>query len=167
MQRRTHPWPGGEASAIYSECGTYRSALARDGGAGDRVLFVMLNPSTATELANDPTIARVEGRARAMGFSGVGVVNLFALRATDPAALARADDPVGPGNDAVIAASIPAHSAVICAWGAHPAARGRTAAMLALLRASRLPLWHLGLTRGGAPRHPLYLPKTTKPQVWD
>lgn len=127
----------------------------------------MLNPSTATEARNDPTLARVQARARALGHGGFGVVNLFALRATDPADLRGAPDPVGPANDAAILAALPWAGQVICAWGAHGAHADRGAQVAARLRDAGVALWHLGLTRGGQPRHPLYLPLSLPPQPWD
>ena len=54
--------------AIYSDCERYRYTLRREwGGGSGGVTFVMLNPSTATEVQNDPTVERCERRARAMG----------------------------------------------------------------------------------------------------
>ena len=66
------------SEAVYSDCETYRYALTREWGAGPRLLWVMLNPSTASERSNDPTVERCERRSRAMGFGGFRVVNLFA-----------------------------------------------------------------------------------------
>src|SRR5881396_744410 len=89
------------------------------------VAFVMLNPSTADAMHDDPTIRRCIGFARNWGFGGVDVVNLFALRATDPRALRRAHDPVGPANDRHIASAGSRASLVILAWGAQGRLRGR------------------------------------------
>ena len=83
--------------AWYSPCGVYRYRLERVWAPGALLACIMLNPSTATEERNDPTIERCERRARALGFGGLSVVNLFAFRATYPADLRRAADPVGPG----------------------------------------------------------------------
>jgi hypothetical protein len=112
------------------------------------VLFVMLNPSTADGRRDDPTIRRCIGFARAWGFGGVEVVNLFAYRATDPRELGRVGDPVGPHNDRYIRRAIRRSRLVVLAWGA----RARARRLLSLRRAHCL-----GLTRAGQPRHPLYL----------
>jgi hypothetical protein len=153
-----HAGDGCRSVAAFSACGAYRYRLRRCWDAGrPRLVAVMLNPSTADERANDPTVARVAARARAMGFGGFEVVNLFALRSTDPRALARAADPVGPGNDAAILAAARGAGLVLCAWGVHGALAGRGAAVEAMLRAGGHALHHLGLTRAGLPRHPLYL----------
>jgi hypothetical protein len=119
------------------------------------VAFCMLNPSTADARRDDPTIRRCIGFARDWGYGGIEVVNIFALRATDPRDLRSARDPVGPRNDAFILRAA-AGSPVVIAWGVHGALRDRASATLKLFGA-RSRLLALGRTRSGAPRHPLYL----------
>lgn len=135
----------------------YRYTLGRPVGSGGRLLVVMLNPSTADAFEDDPTIRRVVGFARRDGFGSVEVVNLYALRATDPAGLRTAADPVGPNNDAHIRSALGRCDAVAVAWGADPGpVEGRAGAVLRLIGESFAPLcW--GLTKTGQPRHPLYL----------
>jgi len=152
--------------AVYSPCERYRYALTRDWGAGPRVLFVMLNPSTATETQNDPTVERCERRARALGYGGFRVCNIFAFRATDPRDMRAAADPVGPANDAAIVEGAARAACVVCAWGTHGAHLGRGAAVERLLRGTGRPLAHLGLTKDGHPRHPLYVGYATAPVPW-
>lgn len=135
--------------------GRYRYLLWRRWAEADSLLFVMLNPSTADAERDDPTIRRCIGFARAWGFGGVEVVNLFAWRATLPRQLAAAKDPVGRHNDAAILEAVARSRAVIAAWGVHGALRGRDAQVARLLAATRLRC--LGVTRDGAPRHPLYV----------
>ncbi len=149
------------AGAVFDRSGRYRYRLWRrwaDGG--EVVAFVMLNPSTADGERDDATIRRCAGFARAWGFAAMTVVNLFALRATDPARLRRARDPVGPGNDRHIAEAAAGADALVIAWGAHGALGGRDRAVLALLAGCRPAC--LGLTRTGQPRHPLYLARATR-----
>jgi hypothetical protein len=157
------------SEAVYSPCERYRYLLTRVwDGAGSRALFVMLNPSTATEVQNDPTVERCERRARALGFGAFRVVNIFAFRATDPRVMRVQDDPVGPGNDAAILSSATdwRPDRVICAWGGHGDFCGRGQAVAGLLRATGQPLWHLGLTASGQPKHPLYIGYARQPEVW-
>jgi hypothetical protein len=155
-------------AADLSPCGHYRYRLSRRwDDAAPRLLVVMLNPSTADETLLDPTATRCLLRARALGFGAVELVNLFALRATDPRALRGADDPVGPGNDAAIMEAAEQADAILCAWGARGAFLGRGAAVARMLRGCGRPLLHLGLTRCGQPRHPLYVPLATIPSAWD
>jgi hypothetical protein len=149
------------STAWYSECGSWRYRLMRRWGAGAMLVAVLLNPSTATEAQDDATVARLVRRARAAGFSGVDLRNLFALRAREPAALRRAADPVGPGNGVVLA--LPGDP-VLCGWGAAGGARGQ--AVAAALRAGGRRLLCLGLTRQGAPRHPLYVPASQRMEAW-
>jgi hypothetical protein len=119
--------------------------------------FLMLNPSTADETTNDPTIERCQRRAERLGFGGLVVTNLFALCATDPALLRRASDPVGPGNNAAIAAAAQAAQLVICAWGNHGAYAGRAHAVRSLLSELDVLPCCLGQTQAREPLHPLYL----------
>ena len=165
MIRRAHQKGDAASEAVYSDCETYRYALTRVWADGARLLVVMRNPSTATELANDPTVGRCERRARGMGFGGFRVVNLFAFRATDPRALRGVADPVGPDNDAALEEGAAWADTVLCGWGGHGALLGRDVAVAARLRAVR-PLWHLGLTRLGQPKHPLYIGYDVQPAPW-
>lgn len=168
MIERRHESAGTRSAALYSPCGAYRYRLGRRwDGSAPALLFVLLNPSTATEAANDPTLARCERRARAAGFGGVTVCNLFAWRATDPLALGRVADPVGAENDAVLAATAAEAGQILCGWGNHGGLHDRGASVAAALRRQGRRLWHLGLTRAGAPRHPLYLGYDCPPQPWE
>lgn len=152
--------------ALYSDCGAYRYLLTRSWGGGGQLLCILLNPSTATEVRSDPTVARCERRARALGFGEVAVANLFAWRAAAPAGLRAAADPVGPENDRVLDQAIAGAAAVFCGWGAHGSRLGRGAEVAARLRAAgRTPL-HLGLTKTGHPRHPLYVASAARLQPW-
>ena len=164
---RRHSAGGIASTASYSPCGTFRHALTRCWAPGlPRLVFVLLNPSTATEAADDPTIARCVRRARDGGFGAVRIVNLFAFRATRPADLRRAADPVGPGADAAIATAARWADLIVCGWGNHGALLGRGPAVAAALRRAGHRLHHLGLTRTGHPMHPLYRSFSTGPRLW-
>jgi hypothetical protein len=118
----------------------------------------MLNPSTATEDTDDPTIRRCLRFSIGWGYGRLIVVNLFALRATNPAALARHIDPIGVDNDQAILRAARSAGTVVCAWGAHPCAVARARTVAALLRG--VDLHCLGTTTHGQPRHPLYVHAT-------
>lgn len=141
----------------------YRYRLSRFWAHGPRVTFVMLNPSTADENTDDPTLRRCLGFARAWGFDGVNVVNLYALRATNPMELWKADDPVGPENDRYLREAGAGGAPLVAAWGAH-AKRARVREVLSLPGFERLTC--LRTTKRGYPSHPLYLPKTLTPIPW-
>jgi hypothetical protein len=167
LARRRHQKGDAASLAVYSPCFRFRYLLSRIWEpAGPRVTFVMLNPSTATEVQNDPTVERCERRARALGFGGFAVTNIFAFRATDPGVMRAEPDPVGPANDRALLAGATWGRMVVCAWGTHGAHRGRGAEALHLLQASGRPLHHLGLTAAGDPRHPLYVAYAAQPQPW-
>lgn len=156
-----------QSGAAFSECRRYRYRLWRTWGEAAPAVFVMLNPSTADETDNDPTVERCERRARSMGFGGLRVANIFALRSTDPAALYQNPDPVGPGNDESIIESVAGSGIVICAWGGHGNLNNRGASVLALLRRAGVTPHYLTLNRDGTPKHPLYVGYDVKPQAWE
>ena len=164
---RTHTAPDGTRStAIYSSCEAYRYALTRRWAEGPTLAFVMLNPSTATEAANDPTIARCEARARMWGYGGLAIANLFAFRATDPRDLKAAADPTGPAADRLLLQTCRDAALTIAGWGVHGVHLDRAARVRALLRDSGVGLHTLGLTKHGHPRHPLYVAYTRMPEPW-
>lgn len=168
MIRREHQKGDAASVAIYSDCENYRYALTRIWQPeAAKVLFVMLNPSTATEFQNDPTVERCERRARALGFGGFQVCNIFAWRATDPRQLRKQPDPIGPENDRMILSASQWADEIICAWGTHGAYLDRGAGVKRLLGATELPLKHLGLSKAGHPKHPLYIGYAVRPQNWD
>lgn len=167
MITRTHTKGDAPSTAIYSDCERYRYSLTRIWNEnGKRVNFVMLNPSTATEVQNDPTVERCERRARTLGYGSFAVTNIFAWRDTDPRAMRAAQDPIGPDNDMVIVERSKWADAVIAAWGTHGAHMNRGDTVAALLRAAQRPLFHLGLSKAGHPKHPLYLPYAQRPESW-
>ena len=167
MITRNHVADGTRSEVCYSDCHTYRYLLTRqwEASKGD-VAFVMLNPSKADEFLNDPTVERCERRARHMGFGGVQIVNIFAFRATDPQVLRRAMHPCGPENDAILSRTAAQARLVIAAWGTHGVHQGRGAIVRDMLWQAGHDLHHLGLTKDGHPRHPLYVPYRQKPQLW-
>jgi hypothetical protein len=152
------PASGDLAGATISPCGTYRYTLDRVWDASLPIaLFIMLNPSTADASEDDPTIRRCISFAKREGCGALTVVNLFALRSTDPGALTAHPDPVGPDNDLHIALALGKQpEIVIAAWGAHSFARARAEAVTSILALT----WQvncLGVTKDGDPRHPLYV----------
>lgn len=155
------------STAIYSDCERYRYALTRVWDVvGTKALFVMLNPSKATEMQNDPTVERCERRARVLGFGAFRVVNIFAWRETHPKLMRRASDPVGPDNDAQLLDGCCWADQIICGWGTHGAHHDRGRAVEHMLRAEGHDLNHLGLTKEGHPKHPLYIAYATQPMLW-
>lgn len=166
-------------SAVFSECNRYRYRLDRQLdtpllGPGGRVVFVGLNPSIAGRvIANkeigDPTATRMENFTGSWGYDAFTIVNPFARVSTDPKALVGMDrdEAVGPENDRYIAEAIQDAALVVPAWGdsCPPALAGRLTDVLATLRAAG-PVYHLGLTQKGNPRHPLRLLGNTEPTLW-
>jgi hypothetical protein len=118
--------------------------------------FVMLNPSTADAEKDDPTIRRCVGFARREGCGEIVVVNLFAYRTSSPKVLAEAIgagvDPWGPDQASVMSAALHQWAGpIVAAWGANPLSG------MALEKLPPVPMSCLGVTKDGAPRHPLYV----------
>lgn len=145
--------------AVLSPCGTYRYTLERRWAPGLALAWVMLNPSTADADVDDPTIRRVIRFTHDAGWPAAVVLNLYALRATDPTDLDSHPDPVGPANPYYLNSY--AHEVVVCAWGARSKARARAFTVLNRHLANA-ELLCLGTTKDGAPRHPLYVSAATQ-----
>ena len=150
------------STATLSPCRTYRYSLTREWGSGLAVLFVGLNPSTADETLDDPTIRRCISFARDWGYARLHMANLFAFRATAPRDMKNASDPVGPENDRHLLALANDSALTVAAWGVHGTFGGRHNAVRGMLPR----LHYLRLTKDGHPGHPLYLPRTLKPVAW-
>ena len=110
-------------------------------GAGNHAAFIGMNPSTAVENADDPTVQGCMARARAWGFGAAVMLNAFAYRATDKTRLLEIADPIGAQNDADILRFCAAAGVVVAAWGQPPKPlRGRGAAIAAMLRGAGIGL---------------------------
>lgn len=158
----------GGATATFSACRTWRYSLTRTWEPNvERIGFLMLNPSTADAFTVDRTVARCMDFARRWGFGGLLVLNCFALRSTDPKALKTHPDPVGPDNDTVIADWLGrVDGPVVAAWGVHATYGDRAARVTELVHAAGRQMFCLGTTKGGQPRHPLYVPASTQRTQW-
>lgn len=156
-----------ERTAEFDPTGTYRYWLGRF-WARDRpsLALVMLNPSRADHQHDDPTLRRSIRFAQDWGYGSLIVVNLFAFCTTSPRSLRLAADPIGVNNDACILRAAQGADRIVLAWGNHGSFRHRDRAVLEVLTPHATQLYSLGLTRTGQPRHPLYLPKATRPIPW-
>lgn len=157
-------------SAILSADERYRYRLTRAVTVTNRpVVWVMLNPSTADATTDDPTIRRVLGFSQAWACGPIHVVNLYAYRATNPDDLLAADDPVGPDNDEHVHVVLGIAEVVVAAWGAKiaqaPRGHERASAVLGTAEALGKPVYCLGTTIDGYPRHPLYVPGASTPRM--
>lgn len=173
-------WAQGRADvsgrAIFSACGLYRYTLERSWASLPRyVLWLMLNPSTADAEKNDATIRRCLGYARAWGYTGILVGNLYAWRSTSPAGLlaaaAKGADIIGPENDRYVRGLVRRSSLVVCAWGRSGPLTAAKFQVMQLFRPPReigVPDLHLlRMNANQEPAHPLRLPKSLEPVRWD
>lgn len=158
-----------EAGAVFSNCELYRYRLWRVWDASKpKLCFVMLNPSTATHEQLDPTVSRCKKRAETLGYGGLEVVNIFALRSTCPKLLYQVDDPIGPNNIAAIMEAVKDSTIAICAWGGHGKLGDLGEIIKQSLRQAFAEKTHyLKINSDGSPAHPLYLPYELQPILWD
>jgi hypothetical protein len=158
--------------AQFSECKRFRYTLVRDFRLGSGTInFIMLNPSTADEDFNDPTVGRCEKIAIANGFNQLIITNLFAYRATEPNDMKAAhrdglDVTGGMENDQAIIQAATLADQVICAWGNHGSMDLRSSAVRHLLQPMSTKLHYLVLNRSGEPKHPLYVSTKQQPLAW-
>lgn len=154
--------------AIFSPDRLYRYMLLRWWGEGEVdyakcAFFIGLNPSTADETLNDPTIVREMDFARQWGFPGMLKGNLFGFRATDPKIMKQQRDPVGPGNDAWLVSLHQGTSLTVCAWGNHGTFMARGLQVMGML-------WNdlhcFKVTKANQPIHPLYLAKSSSTMLY-
>ena len=148
-------------SATFSPCRKYRYALWRLWDeAKPYVLFIGLNPSTADEVKDDPTVRRCIRYARDWGYGGLCMSNIFAFRATDPKVMKREADPVGLENDEWLKDLARDAGISVAAWGTHGSHMGRGARVIEMID----DLHYLDKTKAGHPKHPLYLPASLRPK---
>lgn len=167
MIEKFHQKGDAKSTALYSDCLAYRYSLTRIWDKdGQKVHFIMLNPSTATEVQNDPTVERCERRARALGFGAFRVTNIFAWRDTDPKKMLAASDPIGPSNDQVIRQGCDWADTIIAAWGTHGEHLKRGNRVKNILAKTQKTICHLGLSKAGHPKHPLYISYLQQPENW-
>lgn len=161
--------------AKFSPCRTWRYRLWRVWDSSlPLACFVLMNPSKADEVNDDPTVLRCQRRVAKWSnikIGGVLVVNVFAWRETDstklPGLIAAGTDIVGPDNDAAIVAAAQEAAIVVCGWGNPGNLIGRGAAVEKSLRDAGITLHHLQLNFNGTPSHPLYIGYDAAPQIWE
>jgi len=159
--RKTPDSPARGKGALLSACRKYRYQLQREWDSkGKTCAFIGLNPSTADEINDDPTIRRCVQFAKTWGYGRLVMVNLFAYRCTDPAFLADLDNPVGKENDEHLISACRDADLIVAAWGNYGALLGRDTAVKHLLFELGLKLKCFQLTKQGRPGHPLFQPKT-------
>ena len=148
-------------TAKLSDCRKYRYALWRTwDNSKPYVMFVGLNPSTADEVSDDPTLTRCMNFAKLWGFGGVCMANLFAFRATEPSDMKLAEDPIGKENDQFLRNLAGNAGLVVAAWGNDGSFLNRSAQVKEML-----PNLHcLKMNKSGEPAHPLYQKASTFPK---
>ena len=147
--------------AIFSECEKYRYSLTREWDSSkEKILFLLLNPSTADAEHDDPTIRRCTNYAKLWGYGGLYIGNIFAFRATEPTVMRKQSDPIGPLNNGFILMLHKQAAITVAGWGSNGSFLNREAYIKRLLKSN---IYYLKLTKDGHPGHPLYLKKDLKP----
>lgn len=158
-------WPGfvdKPSGAVFSDDQIYRYLLWRKWSEADPLCYVLLNPSTATEVLDDPTIRRCIGFAKRENAGGMFILNMFGLRSTDPKGLYKIEDPEGPENIRWIQEITTIYKRAIVAWGAHGSLMGQNKKILDCLQNNGVLIRCFGITKSGNPKHPLYLRNDTE-----
>lgn len=149
--------------AHISACKSYRYTLMREWTEHKpKMGFIGLNPSTADGYVDDATITRLTNFARIWGYGGFFIVNLFAYRSTDPRMLTKADNPIGKHNNQHILDIDKKIVFWVAMWGKHGTLLNRDVEVLNLLK--HRELFCFGTNKDGTPKHPLYLPYSSKPK---
>lgn len=154
--------------AVFDDSRLHRFFLWREwsGGNGEFCQFIGLNPSTADETVDDPTVRRCVNYAKFWGYSALCMTNIFSFRATDPKKMFAAPFPNLAENDASIALAASKAAIVIAAWGTNGKAWGRGHDVLGIVLKERKELHALRVTKNGYPAHPLYLPSRLSPILY-
>lgn len=155
------------SGANFSNCRRYRWDLWRCwDNESPKCVFIGLNPSTADETQNDPTVTRCIQFAKRLGMGGLIMLNTYAYRATKPADMIAQADPIGTGNAKALKKNsqhaFDNGGIIIAAWGSH-CSEERERAVCKLINRQ---IYCLGKTKHGRPRHPLYLRSDTKLEVF-
>lgn len=151
-------------TAIFSEDRIYRYTLYRGWENGKTLAIIGLNPSTADEIQDDPTIRRCIRYAKDWGFGALYMLNLFAFRATLPSVMKSSNEPIGIDNDYWIRIVCGEMSDMtLIAWGNHGSYLSRDKQVLSIVSNP----YCLGVTKTGQPKHPLYLPSALKPKHFE
>ena len=158
---------GFSSAAIFSSCYSFRYSLTRIWDhAGSKLLYILLNPSIATEKISDPTFTRCQTRALLLGYKQFRICNLFAFRSTDPTHLQETPEIKGTHNDKILRKSIIWADSIICSWGSLGTFQNRSSEVIKLLKKSQKNVYHLGLTKNYQPKHLLYISFKVQPKKW-
>lgn len=150
------------AGAEFSPCRNYRYVLWRVWDRSKpKVMFIGLNPSTANEITDDPTIRRVKAMAKNLGFGGVYMVNLFSFVTAYPDELMKCADPVNE-NDVWLQKVAAQCADIIFAWGNFKEAQERAKKVIEMFPIAKA----LHINKNGSPKHPLYCKGDTVPVLY-
>ena len=151
--------------AEFSPDRLYRYTLRRDWMFGQgRILWIMLNPSKADENDDDSTIIKCISFSKRWGYAGLMIGNLYGFMSTEPQGLLTVDDPVGPDNASHLQDMMIEADDIIVAWGNPP--KGVPPEAREVVIAEHRPLWCLGKTNGGEPKHPVRLGYKTQRELY-
>lgn len=151
--------------AVLDKTRKYRYLLKRQwGDSSNFVNFILLNPSTANEIVDDPTVKACISFAKRWGYDGLYITNLFAYRTKSPKELKKADSPIGEENDKYLSKHAKKSDLVVAAWGNHGKFAGRNLEVLKIIKDT--PIHCLGTTKLEEPRHPLYVRREQLAKKW-
>lgn len=154
-----------ERNAIIDSTGKYRYSLSRTWDTNlEKIIFILLNPSTADAYVDDNTVKKCIKFAETWKFGSLEIVNLFAYRATDPRVLITVDEPIGKENDRYILESVKNANKIVVGWGNKCCFSSRDIDVLNLL--SNYKLYCLDINKTGKPKHPLYVAENKELKIF-
>ena len=152
-----------QRGAILSSCKKHRLQLWREWNSNlPKVLFIMLNPSTADHEQDDPTLRRCMDFAKQWGYGGLYIGNLYSFRAADPRTLLKVSKFSHRDNYKHISTMAQQCQLLVCAWGNYPIIK-KLGTPLNILKQLNQKLHCIALSKTGTPKHPLYLKKSLTP----
>jgi hypothetical protein len=160
--------------------GQFRWTLQRVWGAGANIVWVGLNPSTADDLRDDPTMLREISFSQAWGFGSLTKVNIFPFRSASPRDLCRwlgeRDDPevshAVARNHSVVKNVLRGSTIRIAAWGNNVQHADLKSFLANIMINKNKWEWHaLGTNANGSPKHTLArgkhrIPNDQRPIIW-
>lgn len=153
-----------DTGAVFSDCRNYRYCLWRSwDNTKKKIMFIGLNPSTADEIKNDPTVTRCINYSKMWGYGEMFMMNIFSYRTTYPSVLMNQNDPIGKDTDLWIKKIYKKTDICIGAWGNHGQFLDRSKDIFSILP----KIYCLKINGSGEPAHPLYLKKTIKPFLYN
>lgn len=145
-------------SGKFSDCGNYRCYLSRRWRSGPTVLWLCMNPSSATHLVDDATSRKLTRHARRLGFGKLFLLNIMDYRATDPAHLPEGEERSAQNLNEIRRCALNACCVVLAYGGLRQNPRWIEFANDAVEACQGADMYRVATNLDGSPRHPRCFP---------